>query len=159
MAMIYRVMMLSFLVSLLVAVAAAQETAGARVERDVAVPTRDGVVLRADVYRPAEGGPRPVLLERTPYGKQGLHPEALVKAGYIVVCQDARGRYSSDGKFESFYRNETHDAVDGYDTVEWAAQLPGSTGKVGTFGASYNAFLQWRLASLTPARTGRHRIT
>jgi len=134
-----------------IAVTAGQETDGVRIQRDVPATMRDGVVLRADVYRPVQGdGPWAVLLERTPYGKQGLHPEALVKAGYIVVCQDARGRYASDGKFESFYRDQTHDGEDGYDTVEWAARLPGSTGKVGTFGPSYNAFLQWRLAALRP---------
>src|SRR5262245_38513128 len=137
-------------VGLVVAAALGQDMGGVGVERDVEARMRDGVVLRADVYRPAEGGPWPVLVERTPYGKQGLHPEALVKAGYIVVCQDARGRYASDGKFESFYRDQTHDGEDGYDTVEWAAKLPGSTGKVGTFGPSYNGFLQWRLAALRP---------
>jgi putative CocE/NonD family hydrolase len=121
-----------------------------RVERDVAVPMRDGVVLRADVYRPAQDGPLPVLVSRTPYGKRGIHPEAYVTAGYIVVCQDVRGRYASDGTFESFLRVRTHDAEDGYDTVEWAARLAGSTGKVGTFGGSYDAFLQWRLAALRP---------
>jgi len=121
-----------------------------KVKRDVPVPMRDGVVLRADVFRPAEGGPWPVLVRRTPYGKDGKKFDAYVKAGYIVVNQDARGRYKSDGKFESFYRFQTHDAEDGYDTVEWAAKLPASTGKVGTFGASYNAFLQWQLAPLRP---------
>jgi putative CocE/NonD family hydrolase len=118
-------------------------------ERNVAVPMRDGVVLRADVHRPSEGGPYPVLVMRTPYGKGG-GMNAFVKAGYIVVTQDARGRYESDGKWESFVRFDTHDAEDGYDTVEWAARLPGANGKVATFGASYNAFLQWRLAPLQP---------
>ena len=122
----------------------------AAVERDVAVPMRDGVVLRADVYRPEGAGPWPVLVLRTPYGKAGGKMDAYVNAGYIVVRQDARGRYASDGKWESFYRFDTHDATDGFDTVEWAAKLPGSNGKVGTFGASYNAFLQWRLAPLRP---------
>jgi putative CocE/NonD family hydrolase len=111
---------------------------------------RDGVVLRADVYRPDEPGPHPVLVLRTPYGKDGNGAEPYVKAGYIVVRQDARGRYASEGKWESFYRAGTHDATDGYDTVEWAARLPGGNGQVGTFGASYNAFLQWRLAPLRP---------
>ncbi len=135
----------------LLAVAAANARAqGVRVERDVPVPMRDGVVLRADVYRPDGGGPYPVLVLRTPYGKHGVKPDAYVKAGYLVVTQDARGRYASGGTFESFVRPETHDAEDGYDTVEWAAKLPGSTGKVGTFGVSYNAFLQWRLAPLRP---------
>ena len=121
-----------------------------KVERDVPVPMRDGVVLRATGFRPEGKGPWPVLVMRTPYGKEGKKFDAYVKAGYIVVCQDARGRYQSDGNFESFYRFQTHDAEDGYDTVEWAAKLPGSTGRVGTFGASYNAFLQWRLAPLRP---------
>jgi hypothetical protein len=76
--------------------------------------------------------------------------DRFVKAGYIAVTQDARGRYASDGKWESFVRFETHDAEDGFDTVEWAATLPNCSGKVGTFGASYNAFLQWRLAALRP---------
>ncbi len=119
-------------------------------ERDVAVTMRDGVVLRANVFRPDRGGPYPVLVMRTPYGKRSGGVDRYVKAGYIVVSQDARGRYASDGKWESFVRFETHDGEDGYDTVEWAARLPGSTGKVGTFGASYNAFLQWRLAPLRP---------
>jgi putative CocE/NonD family hydrolase len=149
--MYYRLTLVSLFASLaLVARAIGQENDTVQVERDMPATMRDGIVLRADVYRPVGDGPFPVLVERTPYGKQGLHPEALAKAGYIVVCQDARGRYASDGKFESFYRDQTHDAEDGYDTVEWAARLPGSTGKVGTFGASYNAFLQWRLAALRP---------
>jgi len=118
-------------------------------ERNVPVAMRDGTILRADVHRPDRGGPYPVLVLRTPYGK-GRKFDRYVKAGYLVVAQDARGRYASDGKWESFMRFETHDGEDGYDTVEWAAKLPGSTGKVGTFGASYNAFLQWRLAPLRP---------
>jgi putative CocE/NonD family hydrolase len=119
-------------------------------ERDVKVRMRDGVILRANVFRPDHGGPYPVLVLRTPYGKPTGGMDRRVKAGYIVVTQDARGRFASDGKWESFLRFETHDAEDGFDTVEWAAKLPGSNGKVGTFGASYNAFLQWRLAALRP---------
>ena len=122
---------------------------GVKTERNVPVEMRDGTILRADVHRPDRGDPYPVLVLRTPYGKNRKF-DRYVKAGYIVVSQDARGRYASDGKWESFMRFETHDAEDGYDTVEWAAKLPGSTGKVGTFGASYNAFLQWRLAPLRP---------
>ena len=119
-------------------------------ERDVAVPMRDGVVLRNNVFRPVRGGPYPVLVLRTPYGKPNGGMDRFVKAGYIVVTQDARGRYASEGEWESFLRFDTHDAEDGFDTVEWAAKMPGSNGKVGTFGASYNAFLQWRLAALRP---------
>ncbi len=119
-------------------------------ERNVAVPMRDGVVLRANVFRPDRGGPYPVLVMRTPYQKPSRGMDRYVKAGYIVVAQDARGRFDSEGKWESFLRFNTRDAEDGFDTVEWAAKLPNSTGKVGTFGASYNAFLQWRLAALRP---------
>lgn len=119
-------------------------------ELDVPVPMRDGVVLRANVFRPDRGGPYPVLVMRTPYQKPSGGMDRYVKAGYIVVTQDARGRFASDGKWESFLRFETHDAEDGYDTVEWAAKLAGANGNVGTFGASYNAFLQWRLAALRP---------
>lgn len=121
-----------------------------QVEKNVPVPMRDGVILRANVFRPDGDGPWPVLVLRTPYGKDAQKGEPYVSAGYIVVTQDARGRYASDGRWESFYRFDTHDAEDGYDTVEWAAKLPGSNGKVGTFGVSYNAFLQWRLAPLRP---------
>lgn len=119
------------------------------VEKDVAVPMRDGVILRADICRPEQGGPWPVLLMRTPYGKRAAF-ERMAREGYIVVCQDARGRYASEGQWESFVRFQTHDAEDGYDTVQWCARLPGATGKVGTFGTSYCAFLQWRTASLRP---------
>ena len=138
---------LSIFCTLLIAPATAE--LAVNVERNVPVEMRDGTILRADVHRPDSGGPYPVLVMRTPYGKK-RNVDSFVKAGYIVVCQDARGRYESDGKWESFLRFETHDGEDGYDTVEWAAKLPGSTGKVGTFGASYNAFLQWRLAPLRP---------
>ncbi|MBI5394593.1 MAG: CocE/NonD family hydrolase [Verrucomicrobia bacterium] len=135
----------------LLAAAFAFAADGILVEHDAPVPMRDGVVLRADVFRPAEGGPFPVLVMRTPYNKEGKKFDAYVKAGYIVVCQDARGRYKSDGQYESLVRPQTHDAEDGYDTVEWAAKLHGSNGKAGTFGVSYNAFLQWRLAPLRPS--------
>jgi putative CocE/NonD family hydrolase len=112
---------------------------------------RDGTILRADVYRPDRGGPYPVLVRRTPFGKRWSY-QAFVKAGYIVVSQDVRGRYESEGTFKSFFtaRELTHDAEDGYDTVEWAAKLPNSDGKVGTFGISYEAYVQWRLAPLRP---------
>ena len=128
----------------------AAEPLGVIAQLDVAVPMRDGVVLRANVFRPDRGGPYPALVMRTPYGKRDSGMDRYVKAGYIVVAQDARGRYASGGQWESFVRFDTHDARDGYDTVQWAAQLPDCNGKVGTFGASYNAFLQWRLAPLRP---------
>lgn len=123
------------------------------VETNVAVPMRDGTILRADVFRPAgklaDAGPFPVLVHRTPYGKGKKHA-GLTQYGYIVVSQDARGRYASDGEYESFNRPETHDGSDGYDTIEWAAKLPDSNGRIGTLGVSYDAFLQWRAAGTQP---------
>ena len=66
--------------------------------------------------------------------QEGAKFDQFVKGEYIVVCQDARGRFQSDGQWGPFVRFKTHDAGDGYDTVEWAAKLSGSTGKVVTFG-------------------------
>src|SRR5512137_625093 len=110
------------------------------IQRDVPATMRDGVVLRADVHRPPTGGLYPVLVMRTPYDKHLQTFDQYVKGGYIVVCQDVRGRYASDGTWESFVRPQTHDAEDGYDTVQWAASLPGSSGKVGTIGISYSSY-------------------
>jgi putative CocE/NonD family hydrolase len=144
---------IAWLCSLAVLGAAAGQAA-VIIETNVPVVMRDGVVLRADVHRPDDGGPYPVLVSRTPYGKHKQHYEKYVKGGYIVVCQDVRGRYASDGEWESWLRPRTHDAEDGYDTVQWAAHLPGASGKVGTIGFSYGAFYQWKLAALRPPALG-----
>jgi len=118
-----------------------------RVEQGVRVPMRDGVHLVADVYRPEAPGPFPVLLERTPYNRRNAATGVLLAShGYIVVLQDTRGRYDSEGMFYPF-RNE---ADDGYDTVEWAAALPGSNGRVGTFGGSYVGATQMLAATTAP---------
>jgi uncharacterized protein len=104
-------------------------------ERDVAVPMRDGVTLRADIYRPATPGKFSVLLRRTPYDKNHGYEFGLKAAaqGYVVVIEDVRGRFASEGEWYPF-KNELND---GYDTIEWAASLPYSNGKVGMFGGSY----------------------
>lgn len=123
---------------------------GIIVEKDVAVPMRDGVVLRANVFRPDSPGQFPGLLRRTPYGKTETGFDRYVRAGYAVVCQDSRGRYASDGDYVTFTVENTGDAEDGYDSVEWLARQPYCNGKVGTFGASYCAWMQWMLAKLRP---------
>jgi putative CocE/NonD family hydrolase len=120
-------------------------------EHDVPMPMRDGVVLRADVWRPQGAGPFPVLLYRTPYGKTAAQSEyatfqKAVERGYAVVMQDARGRFASDGDFVA-YRQEGRD---GYDTIEWAAGQPWSNGSVGTFGLSYPGAVQWLAAVESP---------
>ena len=76
------------------------------VERNVPATMRDGTVLRADVYRPSEPGSYPVLLQRTPYDKGPNEANALVLAshGYLVVVQDIRGRYESEGEFAGVSR-------------------------------------------------------
>ena len=97
------------------------------IERDVPVVMRDGTTLRANVYRPAEGGPFPVIMERTPYGKDAPRPSAAIDAvraagqGVAVVVQDVRGQAGSEGGSFYMFRDEF---ADGYDTVEWAAAQP-----------------------------------
>ncbi|MFI9384984.1 CocE/NonD family hydrolase [Kutzneria sp. NPDC052558] len=126
------------------------------VERGVETPMRDGVVLVSDVYRPRAGGDFPVLLTRTPYGRDAVFetltgdPAEFAEAGYIVVAQDVRGQGASGGEFYPL-RDEGRD---GYDTVEWAARLPGSTGRVGMFGMSYLAACCWLAAVEAPPSLG-----
>ncbi|MEP6917882.1 MAG: CocE/NonD family hydrolase [Acidobacteriota bacterium] len=120
-------------------------------EVDVPVPMRDGVVLRADVIRPAGSQRFPTLVYRTPYGKaeaQRIYTtfQSAVSRGYAVVIQDVRGRYASAGEFRP-YQNEGRD---GYDTIEWAAAQPWSNGAVGTFGLSYPGAVQWLAAVENP---------
>jgi putative CocE/NonD family hydrolase len=117
-------------------------------ERDVTVKMRDGVTLRADIYRPESLDKFPVLLERTPYDKSGGVAFGLKAAarGYVVVVQDVRGRYASAGDWYPF-KNESND---GYDTIEWAAALPYSNGKVGMFGRSYIGATQLLAAIVHP---------
>lgn len=126
-----------------------QAAADLVIEKNVEAKMRDGVVLRADVYRPAGGGKRPALLQRTPYSKNPEQPDSqfhrLARAGFVVVVQDTRGRYTSDGVAVP------HDeGADGYDTIEWVAQLPSVDGRVGMFGGSYSATVQLLAAPLKP---------
>jgi putative CocE/NonD family hydrolase len=118
------------------------------VTRNVEAKMRDGVTLRADVYRPNEDGKFPVLLVRTPYDKQWIsgfgHRAAAL--GYVVIAQDVRGRFESEGEWYTF----KHESEDGYDTVEWAAALPYSNGKVGMFGGSYVGATQFLAALAKP---------
>jgi uncharacterized protein len=122
------------------------------VERDVVVPMRDGVVLRADVYRP-NGRAVPAVLARTPYDRSfqltppaALDPERATEAGFALVCQDVRGRHGSEGEFYPF-RSE---GLDGYDSVEWVAAQPWCDGAVAMAGRSYAAATQWLAAAQRP---------
>jgi putative CocE/NonD family hydrolase len=120
------------------------------VEKHVEARMRDGTVLRADVYRPDGPGRFPALLQRTPYSKNARGSadafRRLSASGYVVIVQDTRGRYMSDG-----IARPHDEADDGYDTVEWAARLPYVDGRVGMFGGSYLATTQLAAASRAPA--------
>jgi uncharacterized protein len=123
------------------------------VERGLPVPMRDGVVLRADVFRPESAKPGPALLLRTPYDRSvpliplsGIDPERAVEAAYSLVCQDVRGQFESEGSFYTFVT----EGPDGYDSVEWVAAQPWCDGEVGMVGRSYSATCQLLAASERP---------
>ena len=86
----------------------------------------DGVTLYADVCRPDAPGQFPVLLARTPYGKDAAttspngSSQFFARFGYVTVMQDCRGRVASEGDYEPIFQ----EVADGYDAVEWAARLP-----------------------------------
>lgn len=121
-------------------------------ESRVMIPMRDGVRLAADIYFPAAGGrplpgPHPVLLERTPYDRtraaNARDGNFFARRGYVVVMQDVRGRFDSEGKLDPF---GPVDVPDGYDTSAWLAAQPWSNGMIGTIGTSYSATNQAGLA-------------
>ena len=126
---------------------------GVTVEKNVMIPVRDGIRLAADIYRPARDGKAapgrfPALLTRTPYDKGGAAGEGKYYAerGYVVVANDTRGRYASEGTWHGL----ADDPQDGYDVVEWIAAQEWSDGKVGTFGTSYPGGTQHALAEMSP---------
>jgi putative CocE/NonD family hydrolase len=120
------------------------------IQRGVPMKTRDGVMLHADIYRPNSPDKFPVILMRTPYDKSvgwAVAPALkIVARGYVLIIQDVRGRYTSEGEWYPF----RHEQADGYDSVEWAASLPYSNGKVGMMGASYVGATQMLAAISTP---------
>ena len=123
-------------------------------QKNLMVPMRDGVQLATDLYLPKNGGRFPVIVMRTPYNKDVYRgstgpAEFFAGQGYAVVSQDVRGKFHSEGE----YKVQSHDRIDGYDTVEWAANQPWSTGKIGTFGCSYLGEVQILLAG---ARHPKH---
>ncbi|MEX2643279.1 MAG: CocE/NonD family hydrolase [Acetobacterales bacterium] len=137
-------------------------------ESDIMVPMRDGIRLATDVYRPAQGvkplpGQFPVILERTPYGKakdsrsevtlardkpysRAEIAEYFVRHGYVVVFQDCRGRFGSEGAFTKYL----DDGPDGYDCIEWIGQQDWYNGRIGMMGLSYAAHTQAAAACLNP---------
>src|ERR1035437_8937944 len=119
--------------------------------KSVMVAMRDGVKLSTDIYRPAAHGAAaegkfPVLLERTPYGKGGGPAtgaaQYFVSRGYVLVVQDVRGRYQSEGR----WRPIVDDPNDGSDTAAWIGAQSWSDGGIGTMGSSYGGATQHALA-------------
>jgi putative CocE/NonD family hydrolase len=118
------------------------------------VKMRDGVELSVDIYRPESSGRFPVILARTPYNKGSEFKNQVyltegryfAARGYVYVAMDVRGRGDSDGK----YTPQRNEGLDGYDSIEWCAKQPWSTGKVGTIGASYLGYDQWLAAVHQP---------
>ncbi len=151
------------------AVAAPQTPFEVLLESNIVVPMRDGVKLATDVYRPARNGKPvagrfPIILERTPYGRNitsfrditQANPKTpktraevaatYVEHGYVVVFQDCRGRYDSEGEFVKYLS----EGADGFDTCRWLVRQPWSDGRIGTMGLSYAAHTQGALACLNP---------
>jgi len=137
------------------------------IEKDVDVPMRDGARLKADVFRPDDGGKFPAILNLGPYQKdkvwippptleeepnpymnwETVNPEWWIPRGYAAVRVDGRGSGRSPGQCEPWSLAE---AIDFYDAIEWAAAQPWCNGNVGLSGISYFAINQWFVANLQP---------
>lgn len=126
----------------------AKEQYDVKIETNVAMTTRDGITLQADIYRPDAPGRFPVILQRTPYDKRNDVSTGLSFAshGFVFVDQDVRGRNASEGDWYPF----KYESRDGYDAVEWVAGLAYSDGKVGLYGGSYVGATQMLAAIASP---------
>jgi putative CocE/NonD family hydrolase len=113
------------------------------IEKNIMVSMRDGVELATDIYRQDKATPSPALVTRTPYNKDGILGGfdilRVVQAGYVVVVQDVRGRFASEGTFIPHFQ----ELDDGVDMFNWVAEQPWSNGSLGTFGGSYLGNTQW----------------
>ncbi|MDI9265903.1 CocE/NonD family hydrolase [Serratia sp. PF2-63] len=129
---------------------------------NVMIPMRDGIKLSTDIYLPSGTGCWPVIIERTPYGKNKYSrsestsdgakisrtemARSFTDRGYVLVIQDCRGRYESEGTFIKY----TGEGEDGFDTLSWLASQPWCNGKIGSMGLSYAAHTQLAMACLKP---------
>jgi predicted acyl esterase len=140
---------------------------GLLVDKDVEITMRDGVRLRADVFRPNDTSRVPPILNIGSYQKdkhwtppadleeadnaymnwETANPLWWVPHGYATVRIDGRGSGKSPGQTDPWSLQE---ALDFHDAIEWAARQPWSNGKVGTLGVSYYAITQWLVANLRP---------
>jgi len=130
-----------------------------KIERQI--PMRDGVKLFTSIYIPDDNSEKhPILITRTPYscapygtamkaGYWNTYLKYYLREGYIMVTQDVRGRWMSEGEFMNIRpfnpdkktNNDIDEASDTYDTIDWLLKnIPGNNGKVGVFGISYPGF-------------------
>ena len=141
-------------------------------KKEVRIKMRDGASLFTSIYSPKDTSKKyPILMQRTPYDcapygedkfKKSIGPsETMMKEGYIVVYQDVRGRYMSDGLYDNMRafipnkknKNEVDEASDTYDTIDWLIKnVANNNGNVGTWGISYPGFYaSYSLLSNHPA--------
>ena len=126
-------------------------------KREVMIPMRDGIKLYTSIYEPDDAHERPVLIIRTPYscapygdgwkGDLTEYMQEFLENRYVIAFQDVRGRYMSEGQYENVrpYNphksdNETDEASDTYDTIEWLISNTDNNGSVGVTGMSYPGF-------------------
>ena len=124
-----------------------------QIERNVPMPMRDGAVLRGDIYRPKAEGRYPVLVERVAYeltSRCRANGEYYAGRGYVVVGQNTRGKYHSEGVFRPAWDDAWGANRDGYDTVEWLAAQPWSNGNVGMLDGSYSGMTQYLVMPTRP---------
>src|SRR2546430_1612590 len=136
----------------------AQQTANASLTgTEVMIPMRDGVRLYTQVYTPTQSAEKlPILLLRTPYGTGAFNPQRIATSlpelmadGYIIVSQDIRGRFKSEGQFVMLRqprdpkdKNAIDESTDTYDSIEWLLQhVPNNNGRVGIAGTRHGAWL------------------
>ncbi len=121
-----------------------------RIHRYVEIPTRDGTTLIGDVYLPESTPPFPTIVLRTPYGRDDSNYRKFATYfsanGFACLNSDVRGRGDSEGVFTPYI----NDGKDGKDVIDWVSSQPWSNGKIGTFGGSYSARIQWLTALQRP---------
>ena len=121
-----------------------------KIQRFAEIPTRDQTILIGDLYLPDTPPPFPAIVFRTPYGRDDSNYRKQAKFfasnGFAFLDLDVRGRGDSNGKFEPYF----NDGKDGKDVIDWVAKQPWSNGRVGTYGGSYSARIQWLTALERP---------
>lgn len=130
-------------------------------KQTVMIPMRDGARLATDIYFPEGEGPFPVILLRSPYDRklgEGIAQDAA-RRGYVMVIQNTRGRFGSEGENLPFETDGWGKLRDGEDTVEWIARQPWCNGKIGTWGGSALGITQYLLAGTGTKKIAAQHIT